>query len=159
MPCLSYQQQPYRVARCHVFTEHVCASVAEDCTCIGLSTAPDIAVLARDVHVYPDVHGNRSPLADAYMTGAITGITLDHSLDAVAVLYLATMQGIACGTRDIVEAMRAQGAIVKEVVACGGLAHNPVFLQQHADILGMPVLLPTELDAMLLGCAVVRSLR
>src|SRR5699024_821835 len=37
--------------------------------------------LTRDVHVLDYHHGNRSPLADASLTGISTGLTLNESID------------------------------------------------------------------------------
>ena len=67
------------------------------------------------------------------------------------------MQGLAFGTADIVEAMRAKGVGVSALVATGGLASNPVYLQEHANATGCPVYLLQEADAMVLGSAMVRA--
>ena len=32
--------------------------------------------MLKDMHFYPDLHGNRSPIADSRMRGAIIGLTL-----------------------------------------------------------------------------------
>jgi hypothetical protein len=40
----------------------------------------------------PDFHGNRSPRADASLTGIWTGLTLDASIDDLAIRYLACLQ-------------------------------------------------------------------
>lgn len=53
--------------------------------------------LTADVHVWPDYHGNRSPLADAQMRGMISGLTMCGDLDNLAVIYLAFAQAIAVG--------------------------------------------------------------
>lgn len=51
----------------------------------------------------------RSPLADPKSKGIICGFTLDTSEKHLALLYLATIQGIAYGTRHIVEHCNAHG--------------------------------------------------
>ena len=55
----------------------------------GLSS---IHELTRNFHVFPDFHGNRSPLADPEMKGALVGLDLDKSENSLALLYLATLQ-------------------------------------------------------------------
>lgn len=58
----------------------------------GLS---DIGFLTKNVHVWPDFHGNRSPLADPEMRGMITGLSINRSEENLAVLYLATLQALS----------------------------------------------------------------
>lgn len=36
--------------------------------------------LTRDLHFYPDLHGNRSPIADSQMRGSFVGLTLVRSI-------------------------------------------------------------------------------
>ena len=107
------------------------------------------------LHVLPDHHGNRSPRADATLRGAIDGLTLAAGFDGLAVEYLATVQGLAYGTRHIMAAMAERGYDVQTIVACGGLTKNDVFLREHADATGCPIALPEEPDAVLLGSAVL----
>ena len=40
--------------------------------------------LTKDIHFYPDLHGNRSPLADPRMRGAIVGLTLVRQLASLS---------------------------------------------------------------------------
>lgn len=55
----------------------------------------DVSLLTRDFHVWPDFHGNRSPLADPTMKGMIVGLTINSNEDNLALLYLATLQALA----------------------------------------------------------------
>ncbi|RYR76995.1 hypothetical protein Ahy_A01g001488 [Arachis hypogaea] len=114
-----------------------------------------VAALTEDLHVLPDFHGNRSPIADPKSKGVVHGMTLDTSEKQLALLYLATMQGIAYGTRHIVEHCNAHGHKINTLLACGGLSKNPIFIQEHADIIGYPIILPRESESVLLGAAIL----
>jgi hypothetical protein len=52
---------------------------------------------AAGLHVLPDFHGNRSPLADPSATGVVSGLTLDASFDSLCRLYYRTAVAIALG--------------------------------------------------------------
>ncbi|WP_367159967.1 FGGY-family carbohydrate kinase [Kozakia baliensis] len=108
-----------------------------------------------DLHVFPDFHGNRSPYADPLSRGMISGLTLSATKDDLAQLYLATIQGIAYGTRDIIDALNAQGYHIDTILATGGGTKNPIFLREHANATGCRILLPQEPDAVLLGAAIL----
>ncbi|XP_014509400.1 FGGY carbohydrate kinase domain-containing protein isoform X1 [Vigna radiata var. radiata] len=114
-----------------------------------------VAALTEDVHVLPDFHGNRSPIADPKAKGVIYGLTLDTSEKQLALLYLAAVQGIAYGTRHIVEHCNANGHKINTLLACGGLSKNSIFMQEHADIIGCPIILPRESESVLLGAAIL----
>jgi len=110
---------------------------------------------ARDLHVLPDFHGNRSPLADPHARGAIFGLTMDASLDSLARLYYATAAAIALGTRHILEALNAAGYAIETLHLTGGHSKNPLLLSLYADTTGCTLVLPAEEDGVLLGTAVV----
>ena len=113
------------------------------------------ASLTRDLHVGPDFHGNRSPHADPTLRGMISGLSLDASVDALALLYLSTIQAIAHGTRHVVDAMNAAGYRIDTMIACGGDTKNPVFVREHADATRTRIVLPREMEAVLLGAAML----
>jgi FGGY-family pentulose kinase len=121
----------------------------------GESGAPFPAALARDLHVLPYFHGNRSPRADPTLRGMLSGLKLTDSVDSLALTYLATIQAIAHGTRHIIDTMNAHGYRIRTIVACGGDTKNPVFVREHADITGCHMVLPKASEAVLLGSAIL----
>ena len=110
--------------------------------------------LARDVHVDPDFYGNRAPLADPTRKGAVVGLSLDVSVENLAVLYLATVLALCYQTRHILDVVEAAGhPPFGAVVLTGGLAKNPIYGAGLADALDVPVYLPEDPEAVLLGSA------
>ena len=117
--------------------------------------APFPAARARALHVLPDHHGNRSPRADPSLRGMISGLELGDGVDSLALLYLATIQAIAHGTRHILDTMNANGYRIDTMMACGGDTKNPIFLREHADATGCRIVLSKEPEAVLLGSAML----
>jgi len=110
-----------------------------------------------DLQVVPDFHGNRSPLANPSATGAISGLTLDHSFDSLARLYYATALGIALGTRHIIETLDRAGYAIRTIHLTGGHITNPLLVALYADAAGREVSIPQEEDSVLLGTAAVAA--
>ena len=113
------------------------------------------AELTRELHVLPYFHGNRSPRANPNLRGMISGLKLSATHDSLALVYLATIQAIAHGTRHIISTMNAAGFRIDTLLACGGDTKNDVFLREHADATGCRILIPSEPEAVLLGAAVL----
>ncbi|KAK2860108.1 hypothetical protein Q7C36_004274 [Tachysurus vachellii] len=111
--------------------------------------------LTAGLHVWPDFHGNRSPLADQNLKGMVVGLSLSQTLGDLARLYLATVQATALGTRHILEALREAGHDITTLFLCGGLSKNPLFVQMHANVTGLPIVLPAEREAVLVGAAIL----
>ncbi len=131
---------------------HISAILAER---LATMPAPFPAALTQGLHVMPDFHGNRSPRADASLKGMISGLSLSATADDLALLYLATIQAVAYGTRHIVDAMNRAGYVIDTILACGGGTKDPVFLREHADATGCRIVLPAEPEAVLLGSSIL----
>ncbi|QDZ02984.1 FGGY-family carbohydrate kinase [Nitratireductor mangrovi] len=128
----------------------ICARVAELRAAEGDDLAPRL-------HVLPDFHGNRSPLADPHAVGVISGLTLDASFDSLCRLYWRTAVGIALGLRHILETLNANGYVIDTLHVTGGHTRNPLLMELYADATGCTVVEPAADDAVLLGTAMVAA--
>ncbi|KAJ3496368.1 hypothetical protein NLJ89_g10495 [Agrocybe chaxingu] len=115
--------------------------------------------LTKDLHLYPDLHGNRSPIADPRMRGSIVGLELSNSLNDLAKKYHATLLAIALQTRHIIDTLNAAGHHISSIYMSGGQAKNAGLMQLFADVCGMPVVLPPDSGgAVVLGAAMLGRL-
>jgi len=96
-------------------------------------------------------NGNRSILADADLTGAILGLTLQTRPDEI---YRALLESIAFGNRRVMENFAEHGLELGEVVACGGVAEkSPLLMQVIADTSGRRVRIPAASEIPARGAA------
>ena len=92
------------------------------------------------------------------MKGMIVGLDLDTSEESMALLYLAIVQALAYNVRYMFESIAASGVTTpKVVVICGGLANNHLYVQTHADIVGIPFVKSRCPEPVLLGSAILAS--
>jgi ribulose kinase len=113
--------------------------------------------LASRLHVLPDFHGNRSPLADPHAVGVISGLTLDSSFDSLCTLYWRTAVGIALGVRHILDALNGRGFHIDTLHVTGGHTKNPLLMELYADATNCTLVEPLAEDATLLGTAMVAA--
>jgi len=98
-------------------------------------------------------NGCRTPLMDGALSGAFTGLTLDHG---PAHMYRALLEASAFGVRWIVELLEDGGVPVKKLVATGGLPHhNPLLVRIYADVLGKSVTVHPSRQGPALGAAIL----
>ena len=96
-------------------------------------------------------NGNRSILADADLTGAIFGLTLQST---PAQIYRALLESIAFGNRRVIENFTDHGIALDEIVACGGIAErSPLTMQLIADTSGLAVRVPDSTEVPARGAA------
>jgi L-ribulokinase len=85
-------------------------------------------------------NGNRTILADADLSGALFGLTLQTTREEI---YRALLESIAFGNRRIIENFAEHGLGPSEIVACGGIAEkSPLTMQLLADTSGLAVSVP-----------------
>lgn len=117
----------------------------------------DNPMFGAEVHVLPDFHGNRSPLGAPDALGAVSGLTLDNSFDALCKLYWRSCVAIALGVRHILEHMRERGVAVEHLHIAGGHTRNPLLMQLYADATGVDIVESDTEDAVLLGSAMAAA--
>src|SRR5690606_9116440 len=112
---------------------------------------------AGRLHVLPDFHGNRSPLADPHAVGVISGLTLDSSFDSLAKLYWRTCVAIALGVRHILDTLNDGGFVIDTLHVTGGHTRNPILMELYSDATGCRVVEPLADDAVLTGSAMAAA--
>ena len=122
---------------------------------ISLLKKKDGLKIVSDLHVLPYHHGNRSPRADSRATGMVSGLTLGETVKEAALIYYATLQAIAYGTKHIIESMNKKGYHINKINLSGGHLKNNLLIQETADITGCEIILPGEPEAVLLGTAIL----
>jgi FGGY-family pentulose kinase len=98
--------------------------------------------------------GNRCPIKDPRARGAWWGLSLSHGPGH---LFRSVYEATACGTRHILEDLSAHGFSARRLFAGGGGARSRLWLQIHADVLGLPIHLPRDPEACALGSALVAA--
>ena len=96
--------------------------------------------------------GNRTPHTDSRVRGAIWGLSLHTTRGH---LFRALMEGIAYGTRHILDVLADSGHGGSGIYACGGATRSDVFMQIYTNICGVPISVPEVADAPLLGGAIL----
>lgn len=98
--------------------------------------------------------GNRTPLREPRLSGAVWGLRLHHTRGH---LYRAVLEGVACGTRHVLDAFAEAGYEVRQIVAGGGVTRNPLWLQILADVTGRPLQLAAASNTSVTGAAVAAA--
>lgn len=111
------------------------------------ASAPSVSWLGRHFFFYGDLFGNRSPIADPAMTGAIVGLTNDKTSNSLSLHYYGAMEFIALQTRQIIETMNRAGHRIKSIFMSGSQCQNHILMGLIATVCGMPVVLPNYVHA------------
>ena len=106
---------------------------------------------AGDVVFVPALAGLGAPHWDPHARGLIYGLTRDTT---AAHLARATLEGIAFQIVDLVDAMQADaGRSITRLRVDGGAARNDLLMQFQADMLGVTIDRPENVETTALGAA------
>ena len=127
-----------------------------------IRSAAEIEPLARSVPdsggvtVVPALSGLGAPDWDAAARGTILGITRGTTRAHIA---RATLEAIAFQIKDVVEAMNADvSPSLGELRVDGGASANDLLMQLQADVLGVPVVRPADIETTASGAAMLARL-
>ena len=108
------------------------------------------------VFLVPAFAGLGAPHWDAYARGTIVGLTQGSGR---AQLVRAAVEAMAYQTRDVIEAMESDaGEPLRELRVDGGAVVMDVLCQFQADLLGIPVRRPRQVETTALGAAFLAGL-
>ena len=100
----------------------------------------------------PYLMGERSPYWNPLARGAFVGLAMPHGQAEAA---RAVLEGVALNLRLILNALRAQDVQISRLLLIGGGAKSAVWRQILADVLDLPVWLPSlTMEATALGAIV-----
>jgi glycerol kinase len=129
---------------------------------LGLvARAPEIEALAGSVtntggvYLVPAFTGLGAPYWDPDARGTLVGLTRGTGRAEIA---RAGLDSVAYQTRDLLDAMAADGMRPESLKVDGGMAQNGLFLQRLADILDVPVLRPKMAESTAFGAACLAGL-
>ena len=108
------------------------------------------------VLVIPALTGLGAPYWDAEARGAIFGLTRDTSKEDI---IKGTLESIAFQSKDLVEAMRKDNAVFKQLMIDGGMVANNWFCQKLANTLKVEVSRPKIIETTSLGAAFLAGLK
>jgi glycerol kinase len=126
-----------------------------------ISRAAEVEPLAQSVadtggvYLLPAFTGLGAPYWDPDARGAIVGLTRASSRAEIA---RAGLDSVVYQTRDLLDAMAADGIGPSQLKVDGGMAQNGFFLQRLADVLGVPILRPRMAESTAFGAACLAGL-
>jgi len=117
------------------------------------STVPtgSLGVLAVDW-----MNGRRTPYANQYLKGALTGLRLGTDAPTI---YRSLIEATAFGARAIVERFKEEGVAINSIVGIGGVAKkSPLVMQILSDVLQAPIDVLSNDQTVAIGAALFGAL-
>ena len=124
---------------------------AADCEELAEQTSDDLSV-----YLVPAFTGLGAPYWDPDARGAIFGMTRDTGVKEIVT---AALLSVCYQTRDLVEAIAADGASLQTLRVDGGMVANDYMCQKLADILNVEVHRPVITETTALGAAYMAGLQ
>lgn len=98
--------------------------------------------------------GNRTPYRDPLLRGAFLGLTLGTTPED---LYRASVEAVACGTRNALESFPRAQLPVNRIVLSGGIAKNALWRDVTVEVLGQQVEIVEGHNMTLRACGTIAA--
>jgi xylulokinase len=99
--------------------------------------------------------GGERAFGRAHVRAELKGLSARHGKGH---LVRAVMEGVCLASREAFGPLRAAAPPLTRLVASGGGARSPVWVQIKADMVGLPVAVPESTEAGLVGCAALAAI-
>ncbi|MBQ8183711.1 MAG: xylulokinase [Clostridia bacterium] len=106
----------------------------------------------NDVYFLPYLMGERSPVNDTDARGVFIGMRLDTKREDIV---QAVLEGVAFAVRDNFEIAKEAGVNILRSTLCGGGAKSPLWRKIMADVLNIPIDIPSAEEGPGYGGAVL----
>ena len=107
---------------------------------------------AKGLTFLPYLMGERSPRWNDRAKGSFIGLTMAHERGD---MLRAVMEGVGFNLAIILDTLQKNGCVIDSLIAVGGGARNPAFIDILADILAVSVKVPNDLEeATSMGAAI-----
>jgi xylulokinase len=116
--------------------------------------AAGVAPGADGLVFLPYLAGERAPIFDEEARGVLFGLTLTHGPEHLA---RAALEGAAFALRHVAEPLAEAGAPVRELRLAGRPSAGDVWARIKADVLGVPVAIPTVGETAVLGASILAA--
>ncbi len=110
---------------------------------------------AEGLFFLPYIAGERAPLWSSDTSGALVGLRAEHT---AADALRAAVEGVLFNATWLVEQVIEGSPAPESVIASGGVFRSPWIAQMAADILGLPLILASEVDASARGAALLADI-
>lgn len=130
---------------------------------MGVPRAEIGGLIAKAAQIDPGEHGllaldyfmgNRTPHRDPRLRGAVIGLTLGTSREE---LYRAAVEGVACGTKSVLDSFARANMDCRRLVFSGGMERNALWQQVTIDVLGREAEIVSGDNLTLRACAVIAA--
>ncbi len=119
------------------------------------SLAAEIAPGSGGLVFFPAMMGERTPYLDAATRGMFLGATFAHTK---AHFIRAIMEGVTFEMKSGIDILNGQYAQPEYIVAAGGAAKSPVWLQMQADIYAKTICVKQAEEQACMGAAIMAGI-